>query len=132
MMMKGIGLLFCFLLPLFLSAQQSRIEKLDPQAFDAKMKHIRHKLLDLRNREAYELGCIEGAERIIWPGKDAERRVDQLKRYEPVYIYCNDGSHSENFATYLNTAGFSTVVILTGGFESWKKAGLRIVLPKNE
>jgi len=127
--MRALFIFFLCLCSTVLHAQNGRVETLDAKAFDAKMKHIRHTLFDLRNAEEFSKEHIEGALQLSWPGKDAEIFLDKLKKYEPVYVYCENGQISERFARHLIDRHFSNVVFLTGGFEAWQKAGLSTKIP---
>ena len=130
--MKNIIFSLSLLSCSFLSAQSGRIEHLDAMAFDAKMKHIRHTLLDLRNAEDFEHACIQGAINLSWPGKEAETYIKTLKKFEPVYIYSNDTSTPNQLGRYLIDNQFSNAVILDKGFKAWTDLGLKVVKPEKK
>jgi rhodanese-related sulfurtransferase len=126
-------LLFLFLLPVSSFSQQTgRIEILDAKAFEAKKIHLKGTLLDVRNIEAFETGFIQGAENMNWESKEFKSNVKKLPRYQPVFIYCKSGDVSKKVADWMLEDGFTTLIVLEKGLDSWKALGLKVVNQQGE
>ena len=50
--------------------------------------------------------------------------LDRLEKNEPVYLICQTGNRSKKAAEILKSAGFNTVINVTGGTVAWQMAGL--------
>jgi rhodanese-related sulfurtransferase len=125
--------LFLVLLPLSGFSQQSgRIEMLDPKAFEAKKIHLKGTLLDVRSSASFETGFIQGAENVNWESKEFKSNVNKLPRYQPVFIYCKSGDVSKKAADWMLAEGFTTLIILENGLDSWKALGLKVVNKQGE
>jgi rhodanese-related sulfurtransferase len=70
-------------------------------------------LVDLRDREEYELGHITGAWNI--PYEELEEHLDQMSNYERVIFYCTHGNHSLAAARLLAKRG-QPAYSLAGGY----------------
>lgn len=79
--------------------------------------------LDVREREAFEVGHLPGARHI--PRGQLELRVDQELPDPTVRIlaYCQFGKISTLAAATLRTMGYTRAVALDGGMEAWTRAG---------
>jgi rhodanese-related sulfurtransferase len=112
--------------------RKTSIERLDNMAFEAKRIHIRGALLDLRSETELEQGVIEGAIHAPWPGKQFEELTSKLPKNEPVFIYCGGGFRSNEAADWLIKKGFSGIIILEKGFDSWYDEGYALYSIKGE
>jgi sulfur-carrier protein adenylyltransferase/sulfurtransferase len=74
-------------------------------------------LLDVRNREEYDLGHITGAKHI--PVQELEERVGELDPDLEIVVYCKGGVRSLRAAELLSAMGFRSIVNLTGGILAW-------------
>jgi sulfur-carrier protein adenylyltransferase/sulfurtransferase len=88
-------------------------------------------LLDVREREEFAEGYIEGAACI--PRGFLELRIKGAVAdpATPVAIYCAGGNRSALAAKTLKEMGYEKVVSLAGGISGWKRAGKPVVVPKN-
>lgn len=104
------------------SAQQ---EKLNPHAFQAKMKELKNEVvIDVRTPQEYKGGHIENAKNINWNGNDFAEQVSKLDKDKPVMVYCMAGGRSAAAANELKKIGFKNVIDLEGGMTNWRANGL--------
>jgi len=80
-------------------------------------------LLDVREREEFREGHIEGA--VSVPRGFLEMRVEEVVRDKrtPIIAYCAGGTRSLLAAKSLREMGYTDVVSMAGGFGAWKGAG---------
>jgi len=87
-------------------------------------------LLDVRTPEEFEAGHIEGAVMIDYrtdPDGFVEKVEAQLKKDQPVALYCRSGKRSHSAAELLLKAGFTQLTELEGGILAWQEAGKNVV-----
>ena len=84
-------------------------------------------LLDVRDAKDYEAGHIIEARHI--PAAEIASRADSLKKFKekPVIVYCDGGFTSAGAARALRASGFTKVVTLNGGLNSWRQENLPLV-----
>jgi sulfur-carrier protein adenylyltransferase/sulfurtransferase len=84
-------------------------------------------LLDVREREEYRDGHLEGA--LSLPRGFLELRVEEAvpDKSTPLLAYCASGVRSLMAARTLKDMGYEQVVSLAGGYTAWKNAGNRWV-----
>jgi len=84
-------------------------------------------LLDVREREEYREGHLEGA--ISLPRGFLEMRVEEsvADKSTPVIAYCAGGVRSLIAARTLKEMGYENVVSMSGGYTAWKNAGYKWV-----
>jgi rhodanese-related sulfurtransferase len=84
-------------------------------------------LLDVREREEYRAGHLEGA--LSLPRGFLELRVEEAvaDKSTPLLTYCASGVRSLMAARTLKDMGYEQVVSLAGGYTAWKNAGNRWV-----
>jgi hydroxyacylglutathione hydrolase len=80
------------------------------------------KLLDVRSNDEWKEGHIAQAEHRFL-GR-LPKYLGQLPSDEKFVVQCRSGARSAIAASVLQAAGFKNVVNLTGGYVSWKSAGL--------
>ena len=80
-------------------------------------------LLDVREREEYREGHLEGA--ISLPRGFLEMRVEEAvaDKSAPIIAYCAGGVRSLIAARTLKEMGYENVVSMSGGYTAWKNAG---------
>ena len=83
-------------------------------------------IVDVRDSEEWEQGHIPGATQMSF--KEIFGRLDELSldRNDPVVVYCAGGSRSSTAGGILLQRGFLEVHNLSGGFDSWRAAGLPV------
>jgi adenylyltransferase/sulfurtransferase len=80
-------------------------------------------LLDVREREEYREGHLEGA--FSLPRGFLEIRVEETvpDKSAPIIAYCAGGVRSLIAARTLKEMGYENVVSMSGGYTAWKNAG---------
>ena len=79
-------------------------------------------LVDVREYAEFAGGRVTGAKLV--PLGEMEKRRAELDRTKPVYVMCRTGRRSGEAQKKLKALGFTNVVNVAGGFESWKKHDL--------
>jgi len=74
-------------------------------------------LIDLRKKEDFEDGHINGARNI--PSATLSRSIGKIRPDLPVYFYCEKGKRSKRAAFLLKSKGFDSIYQLDGGIENW-------------
>lgn len=75
-------------------------------------------LLDVRTKEEYISGKIEGAVNI--PVDEIRNRLGEISKERNVYIYCEAGLRGYLAQRILKQNGFNNVLNLSGGYRLWK------------
>jgi len=83
-------------------------------------------LIDLREKDETEEGKIPGA--LLIPRSFLESKIENLvkERNTRLILYCGSGNRSLISGKVLKEMGYSNLNSLSGGFNSWKEAGLEI------
>ncbi len=79
-------------------------------------------LIDLRKTDDYRAGHIAGARHIVMD--DLSNHFDSLKKDKAIALYCYTGMSSAKAIVQMKKAGFTNVVHLTGGINTWKAENL--------
>lgn len=74
-------------------------------------------LIDVREANEFENGHILGARNI--PVPQLSRRLVELRKDKPVYLYCQNTSRSVRAAQILHKNDYEDISILDGGFKHW-------------
>lgn len=84
-------------------------------------------LLDVREREEYREGHLEGASSL--PRGFLEIRIEETvpDKSTPIIAYCAGGVRSLIAARTLKEMGYENVVSMSGGYTAWKNAGYKWV-----
>lgn len=89
--------------------------------FNQRLQEEKPQLLDVRTAEEFENGHIENALQANWNNREEfAERIQALDKNKPLYIYCLAGGRSAAAKDYLIKNGFTTVVELKGGINSWE------------
>jgi hydroxyacylglutathione hydrolase len=86
------------------------------------LKHGAVTLVDVRNRNEWDAGHIEGARHIAL-GYLGDR-AGEIPRDKPVVVQCAAGTRSTIAASVLRACGVDQVINLAGGIGAWYQAGL--------
>jgi rhodanese-related sulfurtransferase len=78
-------------------------------------------ILDVRTREEYDSGHIDGA--ILIPVSELEDRLDELSKEEELLIYCRTGNRSTNSVNILKANGYTKIFHMKDGIITWIQAG---------
>ena len=78
-------------------------------------------ILDVRTVKEISQGYIEGATFIDFYSDDFDDKIKILNKDLTIHVYCKSGGRSKSVAEKLISSGFTQVLNLNGGFDSWKK-----------
>jgi sulfur-carrier protein adenylyltransferase/sulfurtransferase len=86
-----------------------------------------HLLLDVREKDEYREGHLEGA--VSLPRGFLEIKVETTvpEKSTPIIAYCAGGTRSLLAAKALKDMGYQNVVSMAGGYGAWKTAGFKWV-----
>lgn len=97
--------------------------QLPPRALETRLSDAGVGVLDVRTREEYERGHIEGAVHVMG-GWLPDRLDDVPDRDAPIAVICSTGYRSTVAASVLQRNGFRQVWNVPGGMTAWRAAGL--------
>ena len=111
---------------------KSQVIEVTPRELNAAIVNGQRPLvIDIREREEFELGHVPGA--IFIPRGFLELRIEQhaFDPDMPIVLYCAGGVRSALAGRNLKEMGYNHVESLIGGFNGcgfggWKNAGLKI------
>lgn len=86
------------------------------------------KVVDVRTHAENRAVHFEGAQNI--PVEDIAKHVDELKKFNEVYISCHSGGRSKMVCEDLAIHGLDNLVNVDGGIQAWISAGLPVVRKK--
>jgi rhodanese-related sulfurtransferase len=79
-------------------------------------------ILDVRNPDEYEDAHIKGALNV--PVTEVTQHVDELKKYDQIYIHCKRGGRAKMAYESLQSAGMDNLVCVhDAGMEKWIESG---------
>jgi rhodanese-related sulfurtransferase len=74
-------------------------------------------LIDVREPDEFASGHILGARNI--PLSQLRMRMKELRKDQPIYLYCQNGLRSGRAAQLLYRKGYRDLYHLKGGFKHW-------------
>jgi adenylyltransferase/sulfurtransferase len=85
----------------------------------------KHALLDVREKEEYREGHLEGA--VSLPRGFLEIKVESTvpDKSTPIVAYCAGGVRSLLAAKAMKEMGYQNVISMSGGYSAWKTAGYK-------
>lgn len=79
-------------------------------------------VMDNRTPEEYARGHVPGSRNIPMGTENAH--VEELRRFDRVYLYCRSGRRAQTTATNLNFQGLNHIICIShSGMPDWEKAG---------
>jgi len=90
---------------------------IDEEEFSKNLR--KGQLIDLRKKDEYEAGHINGARHI--PMATLNRSLGKIRKDLPVYLYCANEKVSKRATLLLASKGYDVVFCLKGGIGSWTK-----------
>lgn len=82
-------------------------------------------LIDVRGRDEYTVEHIERA--ISLPMGSIFKNLESIPPRQQVILHCGGGLRSQVVASMLQRVGFTNIRNMTGGIDTWKKAGLPVI-----
>ena len=107
--------------------QKKLITTLSEEEFRAGYRKAQ--LIDIREADEYTAGHILGARNI--PLSQIRLRHKELRKDQPVYLYCQSGFRTGRAAQYLKKQGYKDFYQLQGGFKTWTGKIKRNITYKN-
>ena len=97
------------------------------EAQELLLKNGKYLLLDVREKEEYREGHLEGA--VSLPRGFLEIKVESTvpDKSTPILAYCAGGVRSLLAASALKEMGYQNVISMSGGYTAWKTAGYKWV-----
>ena len=95
--------------------QKRLIKTLSEEEFRAGYRKAQ--LIDIREADEFNAGHILGARNI--PLSQIRMRYKELRKDQPVYLYCQSGFRTGRAAQYLKKQGYKDFYQLQGGFKTW-------------
>lgn len=129
--MKGKSLFFrlfmvvALLIPAFAFAE---IKNEDVAKVEELIKSGKYTVIDVRTKEEYDAGHIQGALNFDYYNDDFEERIEaEFKdKNKPYIVYCRSGMRSLYSAEILEELGYTDVTNMKGGFLAWQSAGIPV------
>lgn len=119
---------------------EKRLRNLEPMVAEISVDELRSKiqqeetfrLVEVSDLEDFENEHIAGALNI--PIHSLEKASQTFRKFQQIVIYCQESTSSLGFAAsrQLQKIGFSNVLVLKGGKEAWRNAGLPLEGQKPE
>jgi phage shock protein E len=81
-------------------------------------------IIDVRTHDEFNGGHLEGAVNLDLLSGELATGIGRLGKDIPCVVYCRRGSRGRKAMDLLQSAGFSEVYNISGGYEQWKAAGL--------
>ncbi len=75
-------------------------------------------IVDVRDPQSFAMAHIKGA--VHLSNDSINSFLQQTDRERPVLVYCYHGNSSISAGQFLSEQGFTEVMSLDGGFESWR------------
>ncbi|MCM4168475.1 Thiosulfate sulfurtransferase GlpE [Arenibacter antarcticus] len=77
-------------------------------------------LIDVRTPEEFSAGHLDNSININWLASDFADKFKGIDRDKIIYVYCKVGGRSTKAQEKLQAMGYSKVVNLSGGYDTWK------------
>ena len=108
--------------------QLEYIPQVTVEEFDELRRHESVHVLDVREAAEVATGAIAGSQHI--PLGQLPSRIAEVPRDKLLVVHCKGGYRSMIACSLLQRAGFRNVVNLSGGFDAWQGAKLRVISGK--
>ena len=83
-------------------------------------------ILDVRNPDEFKEAHIKGA--MNFPLNELSQHIEELKKYDHIYIHCKRGGRAQNAFQFLAGSGLSNLIcIADAGMDMWISEGYPIV-----
>ncbi|UTF51273.1 rhodanese-like domain-containing protein [Desulfomicrobium sp. ZS1] len=110
------------------SAGEHLLHPLEAQKLiEANKDNPKFLIIDLRSKNEFDDGHIEGAKLVHYYDTKFKRIISQLDRDSKIFLYCQKGRQSPLALRAMEKLRFLDMYILEGGFDEWVNAGLPTV-----
>lgn len=121
-MKKAFILLFLISSSVACKSQTKEVYKIvDVVTFKNELSNNDIQLVDVRTPKEYNDGHIENAILIDYKSEDFSKKIQELDKEKPVYLYCRSGNRSGKASLILIASGFEEIIDLEGGYLAWSK-----------
>lgn len=105
--------------------QRTLPQMLSPQLAVEKMNHQDATLFDIRDQGSFQAGHVIHSIRI----ESSDFKESRMEKYKtkPIVLVCTKGIQAQSLASSLKKQGYTQVMVLEGGIEAWRTAGLPLV-----
>lgn len=121
-MKKAFILLFLISSSVACKSQTKEVYKIvDVVTFKNELSNNDIQLVDVRTPKEFQEGHIENAILIDYKSEDFSKKIQELDKDKPVYLYCRSGNRSGKASLILIASGFEEIIDLEGGYLAWSK-----------
>ena len=108
----------------------SKIEVINIHDFDKAVTGKKVQLVDVRSNMEYKKGHLQDAQLCDFMADDFTTQLEalNLKKDEPVYIYCHSGGRSGEAAQIMKGLGYQHIIDMENGYSNWSKNNLPTTL----
>jgi rhodanese-related sulfurtransferase len=100
--------------------EQSNITTLNVDEFEKSIANSSNEIiLDVRTSEEFAEGHLVNATLINFHDADFKQKVTDLKKDQPIFVYCASGVRSDKAARILVDQGFTDVYVMADGIKEW-------------
>ena len=104
------------------AAVKAGVSEMSPAEARPAVEAAYSQLVDVREPSEYAAGHAYRARNI--PLASLSVSLDRIDKNEPVFLICRTDNRSREAAKILADANFEKVVVIKGGTEAWRDAGL--------
>jgi rhodanese-related sulfurtransferase len=108
-------------------AKTASVVNLDATQFQSKTQEAGVVTIDVRTRDEYNAGHIEGAINIDVDSTTFDSEIAKLDKATSYAVYCHSGRRSGIATEKMAKLKFVSVFNLTNGIQDWMSAGLPLV-----
>jgi molybdopterin/thiamine biosynthesis adenylyltransferase/rhodanese-related sulfurtransferase/molybdopterin converting factor small subunit len=116
--------------PELLKRLKQEIPEVSPEESAAARRSGKALIVDVRDKEEYNEGHIEGAVHLPRSFLEMKAEAALSDREAPIIVHCAGGVRSLLAAESLRRLGYTNVRSMAGGFAKWKDQGLPFVKPR--
>ncbi len=128
MIIRNLSTVFILFAMLFLmscnDSGSTEIRVISPEEVnDAVYGGEPQQLVDVRTLEEFNNGHLANAQNICVTDDDFQKKLVDLDKNKPVYLYCRSGKRSAKAAKLMKELGFKEIYDMEGGYTSWEEHG---------
>jgi rhodanese-related sulfurtransferase len=131
-MKRSLNLLLIVLITISLQScfkeKAGVINLVTPEEAAALIESDQVKIIDVRAELAFDKKHLKNAVNIEVENDDLNSVLDQMKKDEPLLVYCNKGGQSERCAQILKEKGFTLIYDMDGGIAKWEESGRQVIV----
>jgi len=102
-------------------AQEPGSQEITMKQFEKIYKEKPGTIVDVRTQSEVNKGVIPGSVNIDFFDDNFEKKISELDKTKPVYIYCASGGRSGESVAIFKRQGFKEIYDLSEGYGAYKK-----------